>query len=135
MGAWGHDTFDNDSACDWAYELEECDDLSFIEETLNQVIECGDEYLDSDEASRALAACDVLGRLRGNFGVRNPSTEAVDGWVAAHTDLRADELLPLAHNVIDRILAKDSELLELWQDTDSLSEWQASVEALRTRLK
>ena len=135
MGAWGHDTFDNDTACDWAYELEGCDDLSVIRETLNRVIECGDEYLDSDEASQALAACDAIARLRGNFGVRNPYTETVDTWVAAHADLKTDGLLPLAHKVIDRIVGEDSELLELWKDSDSLSEWQASIEDLRSRLK
>jgi hypothetical protein len=135
MGAWGHDTFDNDTACDWAYGLEECDDLSVICETLNRVIECGDEYLDSEDASQALAACDTIARLRGNFGVRNPYTEPVDKWVAAHADLKTDRLLPIAHRVIDRIVAEDSELLELWRDSDSFREWQASVEDLRSRLK
>jgi hypothetical protein len=32
MGAWGHDSFDNDDAGDWVYELEESSDMSVIVE-------------------------------------------------------------------------------------------------------
>ena len=28
MGAWGHRSFDNDTANDWAYDLKEVSDLS-----------------------------------------------------------------------------------------------------------
>lgn len=135
MGAWGQEPFDNDAAGDWSYELEECDDLSVIRETLNRVIECGDDYLDGDDASAALAACDTIARLRGHAGVSNSHTETVDNWVAAHPGLKTDSLLKLAHKVINRIVADDSELLELWQESDSFDEWQASIEALRARLK
>ena len=135
MGAWGHDTFDNDASGDWACELAECDDLSVIEEALERVIECGDDYLESDEAARALAACDTIARLRGNFGVRNANTERVDKWVAAHPDLSTDRLLPVAHRVIDRVVGDDSELPQLWEDSNFFDEWQASIADLRSRLK
>lgn len=135
MGAWGHDTFDNDTACDWTAELEESDDLSVIEETLAMVLELEDDYLDSDEATRALAACDTVARLRGNFGVRNSYTEPVDNWVQSHSNLNAAPLLPNAHRVIDRILADDSELVDLWKESDSYDEWLTTMDNLRSRLK
>ena len=135
MGAWGHDTFDNDAAGDWACELAESDDLSVIEDALDGVLECGDDYLESDEAARALAACDTIARLRGNFGVRNSDTDRVDQWVAAHPKLATDRLLPVAHQVIDRIVGPDSELPDLWKDSDSYDAWQASLDDLRSRLK
>ncbi len=34
MGAWGANTFENDTACDWTYELADVDDLSLVLETL-----------------------------------------------------------------------------------------------------
>ena len=50
MGAWGELAFDNDTANDWAYELEGIDDLSLIESALKEVEDIGDEYLDQDIA-------------------------------------------------------------------------------------
>ncbi len=135
MGAWGYDVFDNDDACDWCYELENCNDLSLIKETLKCVAQSDEEYLDAGEASQALAACETVARLRGNFGVQNANTETVDQWVATHSALITDALLPLAHTVIDHVLADHSELRELWQESESFNEWQASIENLRARLK
>ena len=40
---------------------------------------------------------------------------------------KTDELLPVAHRVIDRIVAEDSELLELWKDSDSFNRGVRSV--------
>jgi hypothetical protein len=39
MGAWSHEPFGNDDANDWAYGLEEAEDLSYVEEALNAVLE------------------------------------------------------------------------------------------------
>jgi hypothetical protein len=50
MGAWDATSFGNDTANDWAYDLEECDDLSHIEATLQEVLDTGDDFLDSDAA-------------------------------------------------------------------------------------
>ncbi len=66
MGAWGELAFDNDTANDWAYYLEDVDDLSLVESALSEVEEIGDEYLDQDVACNALAACETLARLQGN---------------------------------------------------------------------
>jgi len=38
MGAWSHESFGNDTACDWSYGLLETTDLSVIEATLGAVI-------------------------------------------------------------------------------------------------
>jgi hypothetical protein len=43
MGAWGADTFDNDTACDWSYALDEVADLNFVRETLARVLAVGKE--------------------------------------------------------------------------------------------
>lgn len=41
------------------------------------------------------------------------------------------ELLQKAKRVLDRILAEDSELLDLWQDSDSAEKWESSIQQLR----
>lgn len=133
MGAWGSDSFDNDAACDWSYLLEESRDLSLVESTLKAAAGSEGEYLDADAGCEALAACEVVARLRGQFGARNSHTETVDNWVKSHPLRPSGELLDLARRAITRVLGKDSELRELWSDSDG-AEWEAAVARLRNRL-
>src|SRR5688572_691259 len=99
MGAWGVLAFDNDQACDWAYDLENVHDLSLVEAALAEVEAVGPD-LDSNLACNALAACEVLARLRGRPGYRNAYTEKVDAWVAQHPITPAPQLLARASQVI-----------------------------------
>lgn len=134
MGAWGELAFDNDTANDWAYGLEDVDDLSLVEAALAAVEETGPAYLDADLGSEALAACEVLARLRGRHGYRNAYTEKVDAWAAAHAALVVSPaLVTRAAAVLDRVLADPSELCELWEEGDG-GAWRATVADLRRRV-
>lgn len=113
MGAWDVDTFDNDTACDWTYQLEEHDDTGLVADTLARVLTVGNDYLDADAACEGLAAAEVVARLRGNWGVRNPYTETVDNWVEMHPGAPTETLVAQALAAIDRIMTPPSELLEL----------------------
>jgi hypothetical protein len=135
MGAWGHGTFDNDTACDWGYGLEEQRDLSLVRETLERVLEHKEEYLDSDPGCEALAACEIIARLKGNWGERDPYTEPVDEWVESHAITPPPGLVEAAVSAIDRILTPPSELLELWGESSEGAEWRKSVEDLRARVR
>jgi len=134
MGAWDVGTFDNDTAADWAYELHGAEDLALVESAIEAVLITGSDYLDADEACEALAACEVIARLRGQWGERSPHTEAVDVWVEAHPVSPPDELLSRAVDAIDRILAEASELRELWDESDERDQWHAAVAELRARV-
>lgn len=70
MGAWAEDTFGNDTSCDWIGAFLENPGLEVVTEAINAVLNTGD-YLDSDDACDCLAACEVLARLQGRWGVRN----------------------------------------------------------------
>lgn len=134
MGAWDSGTFDNDAACDWAGDLQKVNDLSLVVKTLAIVHDIGEDYLDADSASQALGACEVIARLRGNWGQQNPYTQNVDKWVRAHPMEVSRGLVESAVIVINRILRPPSELLELWQEGDD-TEWRGAVEDLRTRVE
>lgn len=54
MGTWSHESFGNDTACDWAYELEGITDLSVIESTIDRVLESEDEYLEAPEDRKSV---------------------------------------------------------------------------------
>ena len=132
MGAWSHEAFGNDTACDWAYGLQEVDDLSLVEAALAAV--APDGYLDASEATEALAAIEVIARLRGHAGYSNAYTEVADDWVAATRLVPPEPLVQRALDVLDRIVGDESELKELWDDSDSAADWQASLADLRERL-
>lgn len=134
MGTWSVDAFGNDDAADWAYGLEEAENLEPIEEALNAVLDVGDAYLEAPEGAVALAAVEVLARLAGNPGEKTPYTEAVDKWVESTTAKPTAALMVKAQAAINRILAENSELNELWKDTDDYDAWLASVSDLRTRV-
>jgi hypothetical protein len=133
MGAWGTGTLDNDTACDWGYDLEESDDLSLVGSAFTDVLENDEDYLDQDPACNAVAACEVLARLKGNWGVRNAYTGTVDKSVETHPQTPPAALVQRANQAIDRILTDDSELRELWAESGD-TEWLAAVEDLRRRL-
>jgi hypothetical protein len=134
MGAWGTGIFDNDTACDWAYELEGAEGLSFIEQTLDRVLDTGSEYLEADEAEEALAAADVIARLQGNWGTRNAYTEEVDTWVERTKLIPSTDLVAKAVSAIERIISPPSELLELWEESSNGSAWKQELKKLESRL-
>lgn len=135
MGAWGVLAFDNDTACDWAGDLAGAGNLRFVSSPLVSIDALGeDAYLDAGSASVALAACEVLARLRGNPGYQNAFTEPIDVWVATHPNSPPPQLLKLADRVIDRILGDQSELRQLWDESDDAQSWRDAVDDLRSRV-
>ncbi|WP_159065052.1 DUF4259 domain-containing protein [Thaumasiovibrio subtropicus] len=128
MGAWGTGNFDNDTACDWAFQLEESDDLSLIESTIDEVFE--EDYIDADVGSEALAAIDTLARLRGIERTKNAYTEAVDKWVANHPIATSEPLILRASEALIAIASEESELSELWSETDEYDAWRQEIDSL-----
>jgi hypothetical protein len=135
MGAWRVGTFDNDTACDWAYDLEKSEDLLAVRRVIGRTPAVADDYLDGDLACETLAACEVIARLRGNWGPRNPYTETVDAWVEPHQVVPEPELVQAAMRAIDRVLDSPSELLELWKESEDFDAWFEAVMELRNRIR
>jgi Domain of unknown function (DUF4259) len=135
MGAWGNGVFDNDTACDWAYSLEESKDLSVVEAALEQVLATSSEYLEASYSEEALAAVEVVARLQGNFGEMNSYNEVVDAWVGKNKFSVSPELANKAKAAIDRILNDHSEIVELWQESEEFEAWKSNVENLRLRIR
>lgn len=134
MGAWAEDSFGNDSACDWIYEFLKNPSFEKIEQELNFVLEEKD-FIDSDVGCRAIAACEVIARLKGNWGVRNSYSEALDNWIEANPSTISDTLIKKALKTIEKLLGKDSELLELWDEGGVNQTWHNCMDDLKHRLK
>lgn len=134
MGAWSHESFGNDVAGDWTGPLEGAADLGYVEQTLQTVLDVGDDYLEMDEASEAIAAAEVVARLLGKFGLRDAYSHSVDSWVE-RTHLVPDHaLVTKAIEALDRITSEPSELLELWSESEHADAWLSAVANLRSRI-
>ncbi|KIM07754.1 MAG: hypothetical protein KU38_10475 [Sulfurovum sp. FS08-3] len=131
MGAWGTGNFDNDTALDWVYDLEEYEDTTLIEQTLNAIDE---EDIDASSAEEALIAIEVIARLLGNFK-DDAYSEDVDKWVKANPLEVSDELLEKAKKTIVLILGENSELRELWEETNDYQSWIDVIKELDGRLR
>ena len=75
-----------------------------------------DDYLHSDEACHCLAACEVIARLEGKWGLGKAYSEDLDKWVEANPTAVPDDLKTAADAAIERILGPSSELPELWDE-------------------
>jgi hypothetical protein len=135
MGAWSHESFGNDDACDWATELAESDDLELIASTLDAVVANGDKYLETPEASRAIAAAEAVARLQGHFGLRDGHSEQVDEWVGRVKLVPPESLARTARQVLERILVAPSELLETWGEAEDGDAWFEAVKDLKARIR
>src|SRR5690606_30723058 len=105
--------------------------LEAVAEALNAVTEEGDDYLDSDLAAEAIAACEVIARLRGNWGKRSAYSEDLDAWIEANPADVPDALIQQAVKVLDRIEGENSELAELWDDGGRNETWHSEIDDLR----
>ncbi len=132
MGAWGINNFENDDALDWVGEF--CDEPS--EETLKNVFvsvnEIGDEYLESPEASSALVAAEIVGALKNHPSADLP--ENVRQCIKALDFNLSDEMVSDAIKAVERVKS-ESELKELWEETEDFSQWNEIVDNLIDRLK
>ena len=136
MGTWAVDAFGNDYAQDWAEDLAQTSNLEAVENTLDVALEDPGRMLEAPFAAEALVAIEVLARLQGKGGERGDDSAAVDDWVDARkakARVRAD-LADKAGRAIERILSEQSELRELWAESEHYADWRASVEALRGRI-
>ncbi|MET9351071.1 DUF4259 domain-containing protein [Streptomyces termitum] len=128
MGTWDIGPFDNDTAADFSYRVDEAPDgerADVLLAAFREVTDTGDEYLDADLAMEAVAAAALL-------AAQCPGGEPVTTSYGPKKPLGVlpGELRPQAVAALDRILAADSELLELWEESGA-DEWKAGVLRLR----
>ncbi|MFF3754049.1 DUF4259 domain-containing protein [Streptomyces sp. NPDC002018] len=132
MGTWDTGHFDNDTAADFAADLDEATEAGrtdLVRAALLRAI-AAEEYLDSDEAVVAVAAAALV-------------AEQCPGGPPVETVYGPDEPLPrfpeelrvLAVRALDRVTADRSELRDLWAEADGeAGAWQRGTAELRTAL-
>src|SRR5262245_58611497 len=132
MGTWGVGTFENDDAGDWVYSLEECDDLSVIEASLDLALE-DSELIEAPTCCEALAAAEVVAALAGRPVSGLP--EEVTKWVPGKPKPSAP-VVSKAKRAVELVLSDKSELFELFKEADEgdFAAWKKVVADLKGRL-
>lgn len=120
MGAWSGEPFGNDTASDWAWELDGQDVWDVVEEAIAEVLEA-DEAIDADIAAIAIAAAEVVAHGLGRPTQSDAYTESVESFVG-----RAGRPSPLlvkaAERAVSAASSADGELAELWAE-DAPQDW------------
>jgi hypothetical protein len=134
MGTWGVGSFENDNAVDWTYGLASKSDLSYVESTLDKVLNFGPSFLEAPDAEEAIAAAETVARLLGRFAACDAYTKPIDDWVSQVSVRPSSQLIEKARRALERIQQEPSELLELWNENTDAKAWKDSVTALAMRI-
>ena len=134
MGAWGLGSFENDDACDFLADATESGDLSLIREVLDNVL-TSTEYVEAPDACQAIVAAEIIAAALGHPTLAAQQEEELTSWLSRIRPTIDKELANQASDALTRILAPNSELRELWEETDDFSDWQASVKELGQQLQ
>ncbi|MFD0343314.1 DUF4259 domain-containing protein [Streptomyces sp. NPDC127117] len=128
MGTWDNGPFDNDTAADFADDLDEAaveEREPMIRRVLKRAADPAD-CLDAPDAERAVAAAAlVVAQHPGgepscaNYGPSEPLPEFP-------ADLRT-----LAVDALDQVVAEPSELAELWDEAANGPKWHQEITRLR----
>ena len=133
MGAWSTGIYDNDAAADWAHGLDD-GGLDLVRSAL--LATQTESYLEAPTGAEALAAADVIARLKSGGGEQSPYAESVMNWVDQHENDEAwIALVSAARAAIAAVRAESSELRELWaEDETTYADWLVVVAELEARL-
>lgn len=153
MGAWGTGIFDNDEAMDWLAGWEEAAEgegdadepgrIAFVIGALAVAVE-HKGYLDADIGECALAAAETVATASGRSSSaltqrkdpEDPVLQLIKWAKTKHADpLRQKDLRDLALQAIQRTLSNDSEIAELWADSEEDGgTWLTGIKDLQARL-
>ena len=130
MGAWGVGSFENDDAMDFVGGLEG-EGLAPVDEALSAVLDA-EAPVDASVASEGLAAAEAVAVLRNRAAPELPP-EVLE-WAKIGQRVRLTPVFfERAKRAVERI-RDQSELAELWAESDESPAWKAKVEDLLARL-
>ena len=131
VGSWGLASFENDAAGDWFLLVEEAPDPGAVMASAIDDVVSAAEFLEVDACCEAIAAAELCACCAGQRPDRLPDN--VDGWVQANPHAPHADEVELAMQAVTRV-REESELRELWEDSEDCSQWLAEMDQLVSRL-
>jgi hypothetical protein len=132
MGAWGSDSFENDDAADWLGQFCDAPNKQSIADALATVVDMdAADYLEAPDCCVGIAAAEIVAAQKGA-----PNPKLAMEAKACITKLEAADanIISLALKALERI-KNNSELKELWDESETSAEWYSSISNLEDRLK
>lgn len=134
MGTWGIKNFENDSAQDFRMDLKEMDPVLLRNAIVHLADADSEQYLDADDCCAALVAAEFVAAAKGkpseDLDPEDQQWIKTKGIAAMVTE---ESLDGAAVRAVERIRTQ-SELQELWEETDDFDAWFAVQEGLIRRL-
>ena len=133
MEIWGISAFENDAAQDWLADFGE-NDFRLIDRTLAGIAALLEvDELDAVEAGEVLAAAECVAAAAGVPATKIP--DDLQHWLDANSPMQVkSEYVIMAQKAVARVLA-NSELKEIWQQTEHFQVWKTAVSDLQSRLE
>jgi hypothetical protein len=140
MGTWGINNFDNDSAMDFSSDIIE-GDKDLIKDAILKVTRLEDnDYLEAPDCENALVAMEFIAAQKGKPSPDFP--EEAQEWIKNNDLLnftsglfrKRIDITELSLQAIQRI-GSNSELQELWEESDEYEDWLKVLEDLRNRIE
>ncbi|MGW1724434.1 DUF4259 domain-containing protein [Streptomyces sp. NPDC002306] len=131
MGTWNIHPFDNDTAADFANDLDDAvmaEREALIRRALIRAAD-NQDYLEAPEAEEAVAAAALVAAQCSGSGPTSIPYGPEEPIPALPADLR-----PLAVDALDRVLADESELSDLWEESEGGGTWREGIGRLRHAL-
>lgn len=130
-GAWGYGSFENDSANDWVFEIEQTQNTDALLQSLINVFT--DQYIEVDACSHAIAASEVIASFKAGDFKRLPAS--LSSWAKKHKSKYEPEMSKLALKALEQCKnIERSELAQLWKEGGS-KEWLLSIKEIEAVLK
>ena len=136
MGAWGIGPFQNDDGVDEAYNfaLAVQEAKADKADRIRRVFTLDEGYLEADDGAEVLAVAALLAGYATTDADAAQWVETVKLWLEAQPAQIVAEWRALARAAVLRVLADDSELAELWDESEDAGEWRGSTQRLADML-
>jgi hypothetical protein len=132
MGAWGHRNFENDEALDFVWDITE-GGVPAIVTAIKKVADTPEsEFIETTESTQALAAIEYIAAAKGKPSEDFPEESEI--WLEKNG---GKDLLTIDTNTVLKAIERvrtNSELRELWGDSEDLDKWQGVLTNLEERL-
>lgn len=128
MGAWGFGAFENDDALDFLGDLQDAGSWKGASAEIQQIAAemAGGEYIEAPDACVLLAAGALAAHQRGRPVAAWNGESPLDAYPTC-----PDKVINFIAAALPRaIRGPESELRELWRDTDDFKDWVKESEAI-----
>ncbi|HVF97656.1 MAG TPA: DUF4259 domain-containing protein [Flavisolibacter sp.] len=135
MGAWGPGIFDDDAAYDFIEIIQDADEPTEVFQTSFETA-LQAEYLEYDDAHAVTVSAAYIDAVLNGTSYESEDDEAITSFAKANKKLPLAPLKAAAVQALQKVIAENSELNELWKENEELyPQWKQNINALIERLR